>query len=116
MKLLVCGGRNFSDLELLDRSLTAVHRKHGIGLLIHGGATGADRLSGEWAERNGIHSARVDALWKSGGRAAGPERNRAMLVYLLPDAVVAFPGGRGTQNMISQAKAAGVAVWEPDQS
>jgi hypothetical protein len=29
-----------------------------------------------------------------------------------PDLVVAFPGGRGTANMVKQARAAGVAVME----
>jgi len=29
------------------------------------------------------------------------------------DLVVAFPGGRGTANMLSQARAADVRVWQP---
>jgi hypothetical protein len=29
-----------------------------------------------------------------------------------PDLVIAFPGGRGTANMVSLAKTAGIAVFE----
>jgi predicted Rossmann-fold nucleotide-binding protein len=36
-------------------------------------------------------------------------RNARMLTYK-PDLVIAFPGGRGTEDMISQARTAGVTV------
>jgi hypothetical protein len=35
-----------------------------------------------------------------------------MLVEGMPDRVLAFPGGRGTRNMVFQAKRAGVPVEE----
>lgn len=44
------------------------------------------------------------------GRAAGPMRNKQMLEEGKPDLVVAFPGGAGTENMVKQAKAAGIRV------
>lgn len=43
----------------------------------------------------------------------GPKRNRKML-ELKPDGVVAFPGGRGTMDMIRAATEAGVPVWHPE--
>ncbi|MEM9912925.1 MAG: hypothetical protein AAF922_19365 [Pseudomonadota bacterium] len=46
------------------------------------------------------------------GRAAGPIRNKEMLDEGCPDLVVAFPGGRGTANMVKQAQAAGVEVLD----
>lgn len=36
-----------------------------------------------------------------------------MLSKWLPDGCVAFPGGRGTADMIEKAKAAGVTVYQP---
>ena len=33
-----------------------------------------------------------------------------MIVEGTPDLVIAFPGGRGTENMIKQAEAAGIPV------
>jgi hypothetical protein len=40
-------------------------------------------------------------------------RNTQMLAEGRPDGVVAFPGGRGTANMVRQAAAAGLGVWFP---
>ncbi|HVM95122.1 MAG TPA: hypothetical protein VMT89_01980, partial [Candidatus Acidoferrales bacterium] len=50
------------------------------------------------------------ADWRRNGRAAGPIRNQQMLTEGKPDLVVAFPGGRGTRDMVNKAKAANVAV------
>ena len=51
------------------------------------------------------------ADWEKHGKAAGPKRNKRMLEWK-PDLVVAFPGGKGTANMVQQARQAGVEVIE----
>lgn len=110
LKVLVCGGRAFSDWELLSRAMASVNAEPpGIGLVIEGGATGADRMASQWAATRGIHYCRVNALWDFHGRAAGPERNKAMLI-LAPDVVVALPGGSGTADMVKRAQLRGIAV------
>lgn len=108
MIVLVCGGRRFEDARLMratliDAGLTASD------VLIHGGATGADAHAEYEARAIGCHSARVDPLWNRHGKAAGPLRNAAML-RLKPDKVLAFPGGRGTENCVKQAEEAGIPV------
>jgi len=45
------------------------------------------------------------------------EEDLSILIWLainkgLSDAVLAFPGGRGTADMVRQAQRAGVPVWE----
>ena len=112
MRVLVCGGRDFADDYLLRRTLFFLRELHGFDLLIHGGAGGADTLAGEWAVRQAIPVLVFPADWHKHGRAAGPIRNAQMLAEGKPDLVVAFPGGRGTANMVRQAKAAGVPVVE----
>lgn len=78
--------------------------------LMQGGADGADYLANEWAKtKAGIKRWVCKADWKKHGRSAGPIRNARMLEWK-PDLVVAFPGGRGTKNMVTQAQAAGVPV------
>jgi predicted Rossmann-fold nucleotide-binding protein len=113
MRLLICGGRAFGDGVAVGRALAWAHARRGIDLLIEGGATGADRLGREWAQYHNIPVQTFHALWGSLGRRAGPIRNAQMLAEGQPDEVVAFPGGRGTSNMIEAAFAAGVAVWSP---
>lgn len=111
IKLLVCGGRDYSDHETVFSKLDAIHTKRNITLLIEGGASGADTLCRMWARNRGVICATVNAVWDKRGRGAGPQRNAAML-SLNPDGVLAFPGGRGTANMVQQAKDAGVRVVE----
>jgi hypothetical protein len=112
LRLLVCGGRDYSDTARVDEVLGAIHRTRGIGAIIHGGAKGADRLAGWWGANHRVRVLVFEADWNSHGKAAGPIRNKQMIEEGKPDAVVAFPGGRGTANMIGQAKAAGLKVWE----
>ena len=107
MKVLVCGGRNYTNADQLDQVLSGIAR---ISMIIHGGARGADTLAGTWAQENGIAEVVVPAQWGL-GRGAGILRNGWML-QLEPQLVVAFPGGRGTANMVMQARRAGLEVYD----
>src|ERR1043165_7272006 len=109
MRVLITGGREFADRDLLFETLDRLHAVHGFTVLIHGAAPGADTLAGEWAEQRGIEVIARPADWKKHGRAAGPIRNQEMFKNN-PQIVVAFPGGKGTANMVSIAKKAGIEV------
>ena len=113
MRILVCGGRDYKNVSAVFHALHAAHAKRAISLIIEGGAAGADRLARQWAEENGIPVQTFQADWKAHGKAAGPLRNEQMLRDGRPDGVIAFPGGRGTSDMVSKAEAAGVKVWKP---
>lgn len=112
LHLLVCGGRRYGEQEgealRLFRELDLIHQLSVIDLVIHGGASGADRLAEKWALGNGVPCLRVPARWRRHGPAAGPIRNREMLTYLRVDWVLAAPGGTGTADMVRQANEAGV--------
>ena len=110
MRVLVCGGRGFSDWVLLGNTLDKFHLQSPFTVLIHGAAPGADTLADEWADTRGIEIHWFRADWKKYGKAAGPIRNTRMLEEGRPDLVIAFKGGKGTRNMIDQARAANVAV------
>lgn len=119
MRLAVTGGRYYKDADAVARALDKVHSQRGIALLIHGacpvGHGGADMLADAWAKANGVpvlpfpvdHA--VDGPWPG----AGPRRNRRMIRDGKPDGVVAFPGGRGTRDMIEASDEADLKVWEP---
>lgn len=110
-RVLICGGRDYSDYSALCAALDAllVNKLPDV-VIIHGAAPGADSLAGQYAADRGLACEAFPADWQTHGRAAGPIRNARMLAEGKPDAVVAFPGGRGTANMIAQAEAAGVPV------
>lgn len=116
MKIIVCGGRDYANRKAVFDALDCLNLKRGVEKLSQGGASGADALAAEWAKSRGVKCKTYAADWKTHGKAAGPRRNQAMLVACLsegPIFVVAFPGGRGTEDMVSKAKAAGVKVWRP---
>jgi hypothetical protein len=122
-RVIVCGARDYRDGAMVYRALDYLHRERGLALVIHGDAgrtcretgkvlEGADRFAGEWAWARGVAFSRWPADWGLGKRA-GPERNQRMLDRGQPHAVVAFPGGPGTQDMVDRALDAGLPVWHP---
>lgn len=119
MNVLVCGGRNYSDRTRayaeLDRVCFADGNKD--VMLIIGGANGADKLAADWffarlsMNRDYLmHVQTFPADWKKYGKAAGPIRNQQMIDEAKPELVVAFPGGRGTEDMVRRARAAAIPV------
>ena len=120
MRVLVCGGRDFKDVAKLWRVLDELDQTEGPIRCVMDGASddvtgsyiGADYWGNQWALARDKPTLRFHAEWKCLGRAAGPTRNKRMLVEGKPDVVVAAPGGRGTADMIRQTRAAGVRVIE----
>lgn len=111
-RVLVCGGRDFSDYEKLREKLDFIHASRGITKIIHGAARGADSLAGRWAKENKVPCEEYPADWDRHGKAAGHIRNQEMLDKGKPTLVVAFDGGRGTANMKERAQAAEVKVLD----
>jgi hypothetical protein len=110
LRVLVCGGRGFADGPTVYRVLDALRAGPGIALLIEGGSRGTDDLAHGWAKQQpDVPTKRYFAQWAL-GRRAGPMRNAWMLEDGRPDLVVAFPGGKGTADMIAKARAANVEV------
>lgn len=105
--VLICGGRSWPDETAIAAVIDTLDP--GEDVVIHGGAVGADAIAARLAYERGVHTAQVTAMWTRYGPGAGPRRNQAML-HLRPDKVIAFPGGRGTENCVKQAKALGIPV------
>lgn len=117
MKVLVCGGRDMDDEELVFFTLDQIHAKEPIKVVIEGGARGADRHAKAWAEGHGICVMTFFANWDHDGKAAaGPIRNARMLKYGQPDMVLAFPtpDSKGTWDMVRRTERAGIklAIFE----
>ncbi len=110
MKVLVCGGRDYDDWDNVFKVLGWIHENIGITRLIEGGARGADHIAKTWRDRNNIDGKSVNAEWDKYGKAAGSMRNGKMLSEESPDYVIAFPGGRGTADMIRKSIVAGYRI------
>lgn len=114
MIVLVCGSRDWTDREAIERALGAVAAKLPPSLdvtVLHGAARGADQLAGEVANDYSFTVREFPADWRRYGRRAGFVRNIQMLDEQ-PDLVLAFQrnDSRGTQHTIDQARRRGIAV------
>lgn len=125
MKVLICGGRDFTYWDVFRTKMEeiAIERfprtpEDSYGnflydvIVISGGAKGADSLAADWAAVNWTGYEEYKADWEKYGKGAGPIRNQQMLDEGKPDLVIAFPGGKGTADMIKRAKKANVEVIE----
>lgn len=117
MRVLVCGGRNYpsyTDFRTgMRQAIELCVNPHKVALIIQGGAKGADDMAKRWAAEYNIECLEVSADWSLGPKA-GPLRNQRMLDEGKPDLVIAFTGGRGTDDMVRRAKAAEINIVHPD--
>lgn len=113
LTVLACGGRDYGDGEKVSQVLDALNAgPRPIGRLVHGAARGADNLAALWAMTRHVPAVPYQADWEKYGKAAGPLRNQRMLDNEQVDLVVAFPGGKGTRDMVQRARRKGIEVME----
>lgn len=108
MRLIVTGGRDYHDKELVHKILDALKPIH---LATGACPTGADHHAATWPARQSVvYYTPYPANWDQHGKAAGPMRNAHMIEDFKPDLLLAFPGGRGTISCIDEARKRGVPV------
>lgn len=128
LRLVVCGGRTYSDRAAVFANLDHVHERRHIALVIEGGASGADTFAREWAQARGVPYVTEEADWKNldvpgavpkkgkygwYNAVAGHQRNQRMIDLHHPTGGIAFPGGTGTADMVQRLTEARLPVWEP---
>jgi hypothetical protein len=111
--IVTTGSRDLSwPLPRIEQALSGAAGGQVVRLLIHGGARGADALAGEAARQLGWPVQVIRANWACYGHAAGPIRNRRMLLQARQVAsdcaaevlVLGFPGGSGTEDCLRHAR------------
>lgn len=122
MRVLVTGSRNWTDRETIYTVLGAfadyVQRRadllqeEPLLSIVHGCASGADRIADDWCAEFGWTAERWPADWSRFSRKAGVLRNLDM-VNSRPDVCVAFPLGAspGTRHCMKAAKSAGIPIY-----
>ncbi len=118
MRVLVTGSRNWDDQQTIHRWLRIL-KFNGYREMCHGGADGADQMSGRVASELCYDTIIVYPIpyWVGEDgkydRAAGHKRNRYMFKHFQPDLVIAFRSSgksNGTDNMIGYARSSGCPV------
>jgi hypothetical protein len=114
VRLCVTGGRDFESRDELFAALDSVHRETPIDLLVHGDCrTGVDHLAIQWCLSHDVHhtGSRWRPQWNVFKRSrAVPIRNGAMLEIEQPDALLAFPGDRWSDDCVRKARSLGIQV------
>lgn len=107
--ILVTGGRDYTDHTRMLAGLSEYAKFNWV--LLQGGARGADALAHDvWTINFRRTSITVPADWDRYGNRAGAIRNQDMIDDWDVQAVLAFPGGRGTQDMINRAREEGIEI------
>lgn len=129
MRIIIAGGREFNDIELLERSCHDIFRTLADeGLLTNdirvdipnmeivcGKARGADTLGEDFGKRYGIKIKYFPANWDAYGKSAGYIRNKEMAKYAKEDdgVLIAFwdKKSKGTKHMIDLANNENLRVF-----
>lgn len=110
MKLIIAGGRDFNNYDLLEKEAEEMISGQQNVEIISGLARGADLLGCRFAEEKGLPLRGFAAEWGKFGRSAGPIRNKLMAKNATH--LLAFWDGesRGTMHMIDYATKLGLTV------
>jgi len=111
MMIVVTGSRTWRDKGLLVKTLDDLHVRYTVEGIIHGGATGADTMAGQWAQQRGLPEIIIPYA-SAYGKGGGAVRNSWLLQFGAPDLVLAFPTAEsvGTWNCVTQAKQRGLNI------
>jgi hypothetical protein len=110
LKVIVAGGRDFQNYNLLSEKLDKLFSKRADVVIISGMAKGVDSLAVKYAEDNKLRVSEFPAQWAKHGNASGFRRNIEMA--RAADACVCFWNGKspGTKHMIDTAQRFGLKL------
>ena len=111
MRVIIAGGRDYRLTDQDRQWLDELRSSMPITEVVCGMGKGADLDGRDWAITRDVPVRDFKADWARRGRGAGPVRNQAMADYA--DALIAFPGGKGTADMIRKASARGLTIVRP---
>jgi hypothetical protein len=110
MKVIIAGGRDFSDFPLLYSKCEEILANSTNVEIVSGTAKGADKLGEHYAKLKGFIVKQFPAEWDKYGKSAGYIRNKDMADYA--DILISFWDGesKGTKHMIDLAMERGLEV------
>lgn len=113
MRILITGSRDYNNYDAVEKAIinaSAGCDPHEV-TIVHGGAKGADKLSGDVAKKYGFNVEVYDADWNAYQGHAGTIRNTIM-VKAGADICLAFPWIKsiGTWDCVRKSENAGIPV------
>lgn len=115
MRVIIAGGRDFNDYELLEEKCNAILPNEYEPEIVCGKARGADTLGELYAKQYNLEIKYFPANWDLYGKRAGYIRNQQMALYAKENngVLIAFWDGKskGTKHMIDLANKHGLKVF-----
>ena len=121
--ILVCGGRDYRDVDKLYCALDSVVDKHGLWhpdypnncvsqdlLIVSGGARGADSLARDWAGERGGRTNEYLPNWNKYGLRAPSIRNEYIFEHEKVNLVQAFGYDANSEDLVRRAQKARIEV------
>lgn len=112
MKLVLTGGRHYTDTNMVYDILDQFKPEY---IYVGDCPTGLDSIVKRYAEEYDLPHEVFKANWSKEGLKAGPLRNRRMLESAGDVLVIAFPGGKGTEDTVKQAKLMNMMVLRVEE-
>lgn len=110
MKVIVAGGRDFRGTHVHEKWLKEQLEQLRATHIISGMARGADMFGFYVGKDLGLKTLSFPADWDKHGKSAGYKRNIEMADNA--NALIVFPGGKGTEHMKNIAINKGLEVIE----
>ena len=109
-KVIIAGGRDFNDYDLLKKKVSKILSNKSEIEIVSGTANGADKLGERYANEFNLNLKQFPANWDKFGKRAGYLRNKDMAIYA--NACICFWDGqsKGTEHMINLAKSQGIPL------
>lgn len=112
LRVIVCGSTEGVGADVVERALGSFDRDGGrLAHVIVCSLTGVDADAWRWAFKHNRACSVVPAEWGERGKAAGDYRNERIFDLFKVHALLAFPGGRDTREMVDFARRKGIRIW-----
>ena len=110
MKVIIAGGRDFNDYDLLCRKADKILSQQSEIEIVSGAAKGADKLGERYALEHGYQIIRYIPDWNFFGKSAGFIRNIDMAEHA--DALILFWNGKSndSKHMLKIARDKGLKI------
>ena len=113
MRVMVMGGRHFTETTFVAGILDRIHQRYPVTtLVLTDAATGVAAIARIWAVENEVPVESFLIDWKTYGKTAGRICCRQMLSSE-PDLVVIYPGGELTTFCRDLARKASLPLFQP---
>ena len=112
MRLIIAGGRDFTDIDLMTSKLDAILSQTDDDpiTILSGTARGADQTGEVYARIRALSVEQYPAEWDKYGKSAGYKRNHLMASLATHCVVFWDSQSKGSKHMIDLARAQGLEL------